>query len=185
MADRRTERTRRAIRGALLRLLAAKPLAQITVAELAAEAGISRSTFYAHCPNTHRAFTSLVREFLEEVRPLPAQLRCGACSPEATGAGATPFCVALTADERWAALVRDPLFLPTVLELLEEEMEPTALAAYRAAGADEDEARALYRFQMTGCYTAALAYGGRAGWPRMQAAIDTFIRGGLAALRAR
>lgn len=188
MADRRTENTRRALKEALLRLLAEKPLAQVTVAELTAAADVSRSTFYAHYPNTHSVFSSLVRDFLQKVRPLPAQLRCAACSDAGRDAGdgaAIPFCVALTADVRWAALARDPLFLPTVLGLLEEEAAPTALDAYRAAGAGEDEARALYRFQMTGCYAAALAHGGREGWPRIQAAIDAFIRGGMGALRSR
>ena len=213
MADRRTESTRHAVKEALLRLLAAKPLAQVTVAELAAKAGVSRSTFYTHYPNTQRVLTALVRDFLGEVRPLPTQLRCAACreilgaageaapqdetsgaaegrTPPRKAAGTTgeatgvPFCVALRDDGRWRPLVRDPLFLPTVLALLEDEDSP-ALNAYRALGMDGELARTLYRFQMTGCYAAALAHGRDDSWPRAQAAIDAFIRGGMNALRSR
>lgn len=151
MTDHRTENTRHAIKEALLRLLTAKPLAQVTVAELAAEAGVSRSTFYVHYANTQRVLTALVRDFLREVRPLPTQLRCAACrevlgtgedeaAPRGDGSGpaedqallretdggtapaaSVPFCVALRDGGRWRPLVRDPLFLPTVLALIENE----------------------------------------------------------------
>lgn len=214
MTDHRTENTRHAIKEALLRLLAAKPLAQVTVAELAAEAGVSRSTFYVHYANTQRVLTALVRDFLREVRPLPTQLRCAACrevlgagedeaAPRGDGSGpaedqallreadggtapaaSVPFCVALRDGGRWRPLVRDPLFLPTVLALIENEDNP-ALNAYHALDLDGELARTLYRFQMTGCYAAALAHDRDDSWPRAQAAIDTFIRGGMNALRTR
>ena len=210
MADRRTKNTRRAVKEALLRLLAAKPLAQITVAELAAEADVSRSTFYTHYANTHRVFTALMRDFLGEVRPLSAQLRCAACrevlgaggdeaaAPSDGGdpaanraplreAGATagvPFCVALRDDGRWRPLVCDPLFLPTMFAPIESEDDP-ALNAYHALDLEGELARTLYRFQMTGCYAAALAHDRDDSWPQAQAAIDAFIRGGMNALRAR
>ena len=80
--------------------------------------------------------------------------------------------------------MRDPLFLPTVLALIENEDNP-ALNAYHALDLDGELVRALYRFQMTGCYAAALAHDRDDSWPRAQAAIDTFIRGGMNALRTR
>ena len=54
MTDRRHRyrtRTEDAIKGALVRLLAAKPLTQLTIAEVAREAQVSRSTFYQHYNN--------------------------------------------------------------------------------------------------------------------------------------
>ena len=46
--SRRTQYTRRALRDALIELLADKPLARITVRELCERADVNRSTFYAH-----------------------------------------------------------------------------------------------------------------------------------------
>ena len=45
-SDRRVIRTKRSIRMALTRLLAAKPLGEITVTELSKAADINRKTFY-------------------------------------------------------------------------------------------------------------------------------------------
>ena len=90
MTDHRTENTRHAIKEALLRLLTAKPLAQVTVAELAAEAGVSRSTFYVHYANTQRVLTARCARCRPScaARPAgrfwaPARMRQ---RPEATGA---------------------------------------------------------------------------------------------------
>ncbi|MGZ3183483.1 MAG: TetR/AcrR family transcriptional regulator [Telluria sp.] len=50
--DRRSERTREALRGALIALLAEKPWEDIAVQDLCERAGIGRSTFYLH--HTHK-----------------------------------------------------------------------------------------------------------------------------------
>ncbi len=49
--DPRVQRTRRAIWQALLRLSRARGYGAVTVADIAREAGINRSTFYAHFPD--------------------------------------------------------------------------------------------------------------------------------------
>lgn len=46
--DRRSRRTRAALQGALVRLLAEKPLEAVTVRELAEAADVHRATFYSH-----------------------------------------------------------------------------------------------------------------------------------------
>lgn len=46
--DRRIQRTRTALYDALVRLIRAKPYAEISVGDILAEADIGRSTFYAH-----------------------------------------------------------------------------------------------------------------------------------------
>ncbi|GAA2035645.1 hypothetical protein GCM10009819_20190 [Agromyces tropicus] len=51
--DPRHRRTRAALVEALLRLLAREPLDAISVAALCREAGVHRTTFYAHAPNVH------------------------------------------------------------------------------------------------------------------------------------
>ena len=186
MTDARARKSRSAIAEALVRLLESKPFSQITVSELAAEAGVSRSTFYAHYENTHQVFADAVRDFLTMVRPITAQLRCGACADEPQG---TPFCVALRKERRYRPLVHDDQFLPTFLKIAREESSEDMLRPYLNTGASIAEAHALYRFQMTGCYTVAMAapddVDGEDGWPAIQGTLDTFIRGGMAALRNR
>ncbi|RXZ40578.1 TetR/AcrR family transcriptional regulator, partial [Agromyces binzhouensis] len=51
--DPRHRRTRAALAAALLRLLEREPLDAISVAALCREAGVHRTTFYAHAPNVH------------------------------------------------------------------------------------------------------------------------------------
>lgn len=53
MIDARQARTRLALDGALHRLLASTPLDTITVSQLCREAGVHRTTFYAHAPTVY------------------------------------------------------------------------------------------------------------------------------------
>lgn len=66
--DRRSRRTREALRTALLRLLKTKPLKSITVSELAREADINRATFYTHYQDVNDLFTSLQNELCDVCR---------------------------------------------------------------------------------------------------------------------
>jgi AcrR family transcriptional regulator len=51
--DARQAKTRLALDGALHRLLASTPLDTITVSQLCREAGVHRTTFYAHAPTVY------------------------------------------------------------------------------------------------------------------------------------
>jgi AcrR family transcriptional regulator len=53
MLDARQVKTRLALEGALHRLLASTPLDAISVSELCREAGVHRTTFYAHAPTVY------------------------------------------------------------------------------------------------------------------------------------
>lgn len=180
MADLRTEKTLASIKGALLALLREKSLQQISVAELARRANISRSTFYSHFENTVQVFESLVIDFLSSTRSLAKHLKCAFCKdgyvdydPETT-----PFCVALISNAEMQPLFKDPQFLPTLLNLATYNAIPEALYDYKALGLSEDEAYLLYRFQMTGCYTTAMAFNSLEEWEKMQPLIDRFVEGG-------
>ena len=65
-ADRRVARTRRSIRMALIKLLAAKPLGQITVTELANAADINRKTFYNYYGDVSMVVDEIENEIVEE-----------------------------------------------------------------------------------------------------------------------
>lgn len=66
-SDARVLRTREALRKAMLKLLAEKPLEQITIRELAADAGIGYTTFFRHHPTRESLLDDIATE---EIRQL-------------------------------------------------------------------------------------------------------------------
>lgn len=167
---------------ALLTVLSEKPFAKVGVADVSREAGISRSTFYAHFAGVHEVFEACVADFLASARPLGAQLRCSSCKGEAPG---RPFCECLRDAGAYGPLVRDPHFLVAALELLFRSADGNGVVGdYVGMGLDADQARIIALFQMSGCYAAALAEPSGADWEKSQSAIDDFIRGGVSAVRS-
>lgn len=180
MADARFEKSGAAIREALLRLLVARRLDDITMSELARMAGVSRSTLYAHFGNVQEAYLALVGEFLAGLRSLGAHLHCGDCG----ASGERPFCVALRDAGPYAPVVRDARFLPTLFALAEEGgLAGGMLDAFLGLGMSRLQAEALFRFQMSGCYAVALSEVPDGEWEVVQRTLDAFIRGGMGAVR--
>lgn len=65
--DRRVIKTEKALEEALLSLLQAKPIEQITTTELCRTAGINRNTFYAHYPNPMNLLERIENEFIKYI----------------------------------------------------------------------------------------------------------------------
>lgn len=70
--DRRIQRTRALLHGALGSLIREKPYDRITVAEILDRAKVSRSTFYIHFRDKDELLTSSMRALLFAVLPLEA-----------------------------------------------------------------------------------------------------------------
>lgn len=68
MEDRRVQHTKAALRIALLELLEEKPLAEITVTDLADRADIARKTFYAHYYDVKELLWDSKVRIFEELR---------------------------------------------------------------------------------------------------------------------
>ena len=182
--DIRNERTERAIVDAFLEELSARPLTDITVSSVAKRADISRSTFYAHFSNMREVFDFAVAEFVGNVRELHVQLRCATCGDDARSfAPKVPFCVALRSAGRFESLVRCSEFLPAYLDLVDRESRNAVLGELIDAGIQPDIARNVMRFQLSGCYMVAMSAAADADWSLSQAALDTFIRGGINSLK--
>lgn len=178
MGNRRSERTREKLKDALLELMGEKPCSQVCVAELCRQAGVSRSTFYAHYDGVHSVLQELMSDFSSAVMPLQERLHCGDCIP-----GRRAYCVRLREAGRFAPLVADPAYRATVRSG-EGYGEVAGLAATLAdSDVDPEIARAIQLFQENGCYAVATAVPADADWPKIQAALDRFIRAGIAALR--
>ena len=65
--DRRVRRTRKQLEEALIRLLQKKDIQRITVSELAAEADITRATFYQHYQDPYDMLKNMQDEIIEHV----------------------------------------------------------------------------------------------------------------------
>ncbi|PRY32326.1 TetR family transcriptional regulator [Pseudosporangium ferrugineum] len=74
MGDRRVRRTHAALQGALIRLAEDRELSQISVADVAGQAGVSRSTFYDHYRDVHElaeaACTGMIDELVDVMTAL-------------------------------------------------------------------------------------------------------------------
>lgn len=186
MARRKTERvydtkTERVVKRALLALMAKKPLADVTISELAREAHISRSTFYEHYGNPADVYDSLVQEFSQDVSPLLEQFTC---SETRQNKGA-PFCVKLREQGPFAPLVNEGRFMDTFLNTEGNLEQHDMFNLLSSAGYTPEQARALAAFQMSGCFSAARAAHVSAGeWEEIRPVIDRFILGGISACLA-
>lgn len=67
MCDRRVIRTKQLIKDALIRLMERKKLAEITVSELAREAGVDRRTFYLHYDNIYDIVAEIDDEAIQKL----------------------------------------------------------------------------------------------------------------------
>lgn len=168
------------IEQALLELLKAQSLRDITVTDLCAAAKVSRSSFYAHFSNVDEVYRSLIRQMIFGANSLNTQLK-SANNQESTLR--RPLCSLLRDAEEYEGLVSDEAFMATFFDLNKTEFNEEALGIFQDAAMDAEAAFAIYIFQMAGCMTAARTLGEDADWSKVKAAIDTFIRGGLNAVR--
>lgn len=169
------------IERALLRLLKAMPLQDISVTDLCHAAHTSRSTFYAHYSNTEDVYRSLIRQLAFGSRSLKAQLKQNGGSLPTTK---QPLC-ALMQEEEYQGLVSDDRFMRVFIELCQEESTADAHGIYDEICEDEVAAHALFVFQLSGCIATAKALAQSHDWEQAKDAIDAFIRGGLHGVRQR
>ncbi|MEE0845873.1 MAG: TetR/AcrR family transcriptional regulator [Eggerthellaceae bacterium] len=80
--DLRVKKTKRAIREALLALLAEKPLADVTIKELCEAAEVSKPAFYYHYGNTHDVLSEIEDELASDIsRKISLASEIDLCSP--------------------------------------------------------------------------------------------------------
>lgn len=72
--DRRVQRTRRALRESLVKLMRKKPLAEITTSELCRAADLNRNTFYAHYKSPLDVFEEIQEEYYDTMSNLMRNL---------------------------------------------------------------------------------------------------------------
>ena len=174
-------KTDSAVKGALLRLLKSKKLADVTVSELAREAGISRSTLYQHYGNPADVYDALVAEFAAQLSPMVDQIACSD-SPRPTK---EPFCALVRDEGPMSVVVEDDRFLSAFLEKQNTARNHDMHGVLVRAGYSEKEASALCAFQLSGCFSAAKSTVATAEeWEGIRSVIDRFILGGISACLA-
>lgn len=65
--DLRVKKTKKAISDSFLKLLQAKPLARISVTELARDAQINKGTFYLHYRDVYDLYQYALRDYLQQI----------------------------------------------------------------------------------------------------------------------
>ena len=65
--DRRTRRTRRSLRDALVSLVLERGFATLTVDDITERADVARATFYSHCRDKDDLFTRVTADLLQEL----------------------------------------------------------------------------------------------------------------------
>lgn len=86
--DPRQARTRQALSDALRRLLAARPLGEISVAALCREAGVHRTTFYGHAQGVEDLLVDLIGREIDQAATVdvPAEMALPDAAARYTGA---------------------------------------------------------------------------------------------------
>lgn len=180
MAGKYATRSEGAIKKALLALLGEKPLADVTVSELARKAHVSRSTFYEHFGNPADVYDSLVIDFAQEVSPIMSQVTC----TDGFRPSGRPFCALVRDAGPLAPAVGEQRFLDAFVSQGTAEQHDLHNILVDA-GYTQEQASAIAMFQLSGCFAAARASEGTdADWEETRAAIDRFILGGIAACLA-
>ena len=176
-----TTRTEGAVKEALLSLLAEKPLADITVSELAGKANVSRSTFYEHFGNPADVYDAVVRDYASDTLPLMSQIAC----TDGFKPKGRPFCSLVREAGAYGPVVKEGRFLDTFLTKREGVDQHDLFGLLTNAGYTEAQAEAVCSFQMSGCFAAARSStAGDEEWAQIRAVIDRFILGGIAACLA-
>jgi AcrR family transcriptional regulator len=122
MIDRRALSTRNSIARAIIAMGQRRPLESITVRQLAAEAGISRSTFYAHFNSLEHYLTQSYALMLE---------RGARLSGDMPGCEAKPLAVRaildhVAAQAGYAAATKDSRFRPLMARAGEQRLRQVA-----------------------------------------------------------
>jgi AcrR family transcriptional regulator len=173
-----TAATDRKIKEGFLRVLAHKHLEEMTIVEVVAEAKISRSTFYLNYNGLASIYEALVADLLAQTSAIDSQIDCASCKE--TG---TPFCELVRESGKYAPIIKEGRFLPTVLQLIEPAQSGNLMHESMERGLDYKQAYALHVFQMSGCFAASIMPDANdEDWPRIKQAIDAFIRAGISAI---
>lgn len=181
-SDARYVKCEERIQNALLELLSHKSLADIGVSELAREADVSRATFYAHYENVGCVFDQLVQHALFDVQSFEERFFCKGNLCE--NSDRSTYCEQIRSNGKWSNVVKDTRFFSSMMEYA--NVDHSYAHDFSELNLSKKELEALRIFQMSGCHAVATSkFSRQKDWTSIRKLIDTFIDGGLAAIRSR
>jgi len=177
--DRRALYTKKAIQEAFLRIKRTKKYNEITVADICREAEISRGTFYAHFSNIMEVLDTLLDDALAGMDYLRKYLS----APQPEAKCAHPFCRFVRENTELRCILFDDALGHIVVKKLAAIYKDAYMQEIwnKGAGLTEQEAEALFYFQINGCFAVSKRYSnlGAEEWCPVQNVIDQFIKGGI------
>ncbi len=177
--DRRTAYTRQAIQSAFLQVKQVKDYNAITVSDICREAEISRGTFYAHFSNIAEVLDTLLDDALAGMDYLREYLS----APRPNENCAYPFCRFVRENKELRCILFDDTLGYIVIQKLAALYKDGYIQEIRnrGTGLSDQEAEALFYFQINGCFAVSKRYNslGNEQWCPVQNVIDQFIKGGI------
>lgn len=177
--DRRTLYSRKAIQDAFLRVKMRKEYNAITVTDICREAEISRGTFYAHFSN----IAEVLNDTLDDALVGMDYLREYLSAPQPEAKCAHPFCRFVRENTKLRCILFDDALGHIVVKKLAAIYKDAYMQEIwnKGAGLTEQEAEALFYFQINGCFSISKRYSNLESeeWCPIQNVIDQFIKGGI------
>ena len=181
--DARAERSRAAVRGALLDILQEKAYSGVTVSEVCSRAGVGRSTFYSHYSCLDEALDELIDEALRDDAPRDRLCRLEGDRYEC------PYgiCDKIRVRPEYGAVILDESLAPRVISKISEASEAAYVRSMSAkCGISPSEASSIFMFQLNGCLAVnRRVYREGGDWERSRDLLGGFILGGLRGLGRR
>lgn len=176
-SDPRSRYTRQLIKDCLLKRMETTPFTQVTVTALVKDAQINRGTFYLHYLDMEDVLEDIFSDMMSDVSNVNQHLFEG-CSRGCS----YPFCEKIRSDRRYRVLFLDSYAAGKLIEKMEGSKEQFITWLMQNSRLDYVQAEAIFYFQINGCLSLnrMLIQRGDADWPHAQAAVDGFIRAGLA-----
>ncbi len=174
----RKSRTDHAVKSAFLSILGKKRLVDMTISEVAREAGVSRSTFYSRYGNLSNLYISVTKDMLKEaMSKIEGQIIANDPQYPAHET-AMQFCDLVRESEYYAPVIKEERFLPTLLEdstnarnLINELMDK---------GLDFQQAYTIAIFQMAGVFAVSAMIGcSDRDWPKSRLIVSNLVRSSI------
>ena len=177
--DRRTLYTRMVVKESLLKLLAKKDYANITVADICREAELSRGTFYLHYNNILQVVEELFDDALKNMHSVLAQIGCTVATDEKC---AYPLCRFLRENKHYQPLFFSDSLRSHAIERLSEFNRGNYIMKLREkTKLSQEVLEEIFYFQLNGCLAVSRRNIGISdeAWSKIQCGVDALLKNGF------
>lgn len=173
--DNRTFRMKRA----MLNLVSENPFSKVTVSSLCTEAGVGRSTFYAHYSSLMDVVDDCIFDFIFALDFMPSQAKYPMWNCEPSG---KPMCEFMRSHREYCSLIFDPDLNSHAVELISSCMMPRLThTLIGKTNIDAVELNVVNTISLTGCLEMIRQNLDKSDeeWAKTKQIIDRYHLGGL------